>query len=572
MDVITYGGDSETCEGEPNTLQFYSEEAGVNEIIFCDRRTATHKFFRFLDSLQRHTLHVIYVHNLDFDLPEFLWESKERLVAVAGGEFEFSRGTWRVSGVYGKPTFCRLREEKSKKQVLIVDSFLWFQTSLAKAADIVCPDFPKLKPPKNLGKVRFTPRDTKFCEYAMRDAVVGYHIGKVVQAIHAEFDIRQAVSLADMSAKIFRHHFLNYTIPQPTREVVLGAWHSYHGGKNNVVDGMAPAWHSDITSIDIKSAFPKAMHSLPAFSNEKLYKRFKLARGSRKEIPPHGVYCVSGRAAPCDWPVVFSHSFEPIEGKFTNVWIQGLELREAVRSGEVEISHLRGTYYDAERDHKAPALRGFVDHFYKLKESERDEVKRYMYKIILNSLYGKFIQTRKSQNVLFTDIDSNETADTSELVAGGMFHPFIASEITAHCRANIHRIEHAHKAIHTATDGIFTTCAKPKRIAGIPERGLGSLAVEARGPLCLLRNKCYVHYSKNGKTPSQFFKGKRIAKYALHGFQGRIYDLERMIAHGGRRYTVDRPHRLREAIKRGLPVNKFETRSYILKVGEIVVR
>jgi hypothetical protein len=390
--------------------------------------------------------------------------------------------------------------------------------------------------------------------------------------MHKEYDIRQAVSLADMSAKIFRHHFLNYTIPQPNRDIVLASWKSYHGGKNNVIKGAAPAWHIDVTSLDISSAYPYAMSELPAFSNKRLYRSLPAKNRAPRIIPPFGVYCVSGIVEKSDYPVLFSHSFKPLHGKISHIWVQGMELAEAIKSGKFKCSRFRGFCYDFERDKRDPALAEFVAHFYKLKQTEKNPVKRYMYKIILNALYGKFIQTRKGGVRLYTDIDTNETAETSDLVAGGMFHPFIASAITAHTRAYIHQIENTHRAIHTATDGIYTRMRRAKRMPGRPSKGLGSLQIEGRGDLVLLRNKCYILYAPEGKTPSQFFKGKRIHKYAKHGFQGGIYDLERIVAHGGRQYTATRPRRLREAIKSGATVNEFFTRAYVLKVGQIGVK
>lgn len=574
MDTLIYGADSETKNGEPMTFQFYSEHVKLNRIEFVNARNATEKFFAVLESLKPKCQHVFYCHNLDFDLPEFFWSVKEKLVAISGGEYEFTYGDWHVSGVYGKPTFAKCVNRRRQVTVIILDSFSWFQSSLAKAAEIVCPNLPKLKfRDKDFGSKQYKRTDKDFVAYAMRDAEIAFHIGVLVQEFHREFDIQQAVSLADMSAKIFRHHFLRYTIPQPSTDIVRAAWHSYHGGKNNVVPGAAPAWHLDVAALDISSAYPYAMSELPAFSNGKLYKRLDRTTRAPRYIEPLGVYLVSGDVQRCDWPVIFTHSFEPItEGRFSDVWIQGYELAEAVSSGEVKVRKMRGYYYDSERDTVTPALKAFVEYFYKLKSTEKNPTKRYMYKIILNALYGKFIQTRKTSRVLYTDIDTNETTDSETLIAGGMFHPFIATATTAHTRAYIHQVEHAHRALHTATDGVFAKATKPKRIAGRPREGLGSLQVEARGDLCLLRNKCYLMYAPNGKTVSQYFAGKRIAKFAKHGFQGTVYDLERMVAHRKRKYTASRPNRLREAVKRGLPVNKFETRDYTLKVGPIAVK
>ena len=213
MDVIIHGADSETYHGRPMTLQFYSDDMEYEECLWVDEHTATQGFFEWADSLPNKCVNVVYCHNLDFDLPEFFWSFKEELI-TAGGDFDLEHGGWHIRGVYGRPTFVRMTHRKHNRKILIVDSFLWFQGTLKKAAELFCPDLPKLKMPKDLGSKKFNMQDEEFYEYAMRDSIIAYHIGKSVQKIIRQFDIMQPVSLADMSAKIFRHHFLRKTIPQ----------------------------------------------------------------------------------------------------------------------------------------------------------------------------------------------------------------------------------------------------------------------------------------------------------------------------------------------------------------------
>lgn len=565
MDKFIYGGDTETLRGKPMTMQFYSEDVACSDIFFVSPETAADTFLKWCSTRKRDVLHVVYVHALAFDLPEFLWGHHAKLVGP-GGDFEFKLRKWSIKGVYGTPTFCRVSNGHDIT-VMIVDSLSYFRGTLAKGAELFCPDLPKLKRPQGIGEKRFTKRDTEFMEYAMRDAEVAYHMGRAIEKMHQEWDLQQCVSVADMASRIFRHRFLTYTIPQPGRDVIDAALLSYHGGKNNVT--AEPGWYSGVTSLDISSAYPDAMRELPAFSSERLYKRF--TGTAVKRVPDYGVYCVSGRVAECKWPVLFSHGFKPLQGDIDRVWIQGHEVNEALESRELKLSRIKGFYYDHEKDHQAPALRGFVDTFYALKEKEKDPVLRYMQKLVLNSVSGKFIQTRKRGACAYTDIDAGVTVSASELVAGGMFHPFIASAITAHTRARIHRLEHRYKALHTATDGIMTQA----RNAKAEGKGIGALTIEAKAAtLLLLRNKCYVLYTKKDKKtqPSYVFKGKHIRKYALHGFQGNVTDLERLVASGRRKYTVTRPNRLKESLKRKLTPNEFVKREYTLKIGKIPLR
>lgn len=568
MAKYIYGGDTETVHGEPNSLQFYSEDVACDDIFFVDSKTARRTFLKWCDKRARNVQHVIYVHNLQFDLPEFLWGKHANLISTAG-DYDFTDGRWRITGVYGTPTFCKLSDGHGTT-ILIIDSYSFFHESLASAAARVCPDLPKLRRISGIGERRFTAKDAGFVEYAMRDAVIAYHLGRAVEQIVTEFDIQQPLSSADMSARIFKRQFLNYTIPQPSRDVIDCALLSYHGGKNNVT--VQAGWYENVNSIDISSAYPAAMHGLPAFSNDKLYRRYASKRGVRvKTVPEHGVYFVSGDVRACEWPSVFSHSFKALTGRIDRVAMQGYELNEAMRSAELQPTSIKGWYYDADKDLQAPALRGFVEHFYRLKETTTHSTLRYLYKLIMNSLYGKFIQTRKRGTSSFTDIDAGVTVTASELVAGGMFHPFIASDITAQTRVTIHQIEHSTKALHTATDGVFTQAKKLPKLKG----GLGGLTLEAKdGTLLLVRNKCYVLYTAKGpKTkPSLVFNGKHIRKFALHGFQGSVTDLERLIATNKRKYTVNKPNRLRESLKRGLTPNDFVKREMTLKVGPITLR
>lgn len=570
MDIIVHGADSETLHGRPMTLQFYSADTEKESCIFVDEHSATDEFFDWCEAVPRKCQNVVYCHNLDFDLPEFFWSFKEELI-TAGGDFEFEVDGWHIRGVYGRPTFVRMTHRKQNRQILIVDSFLWFQGTLAKAADLFCPELPKLKRMDGLGTRQFHKNDARFREYAMRDAVIAYHIGKHVQKLIQSFDIMQPVSLADMSAKIFRHHFLNRTIPQCNDMQTKAGMLSYHGGKNNVVSGSIPKWHLDVTAMDISSAYPYAMSQLPSMSVEKNYRRMVMQRTQPKQVEPLGIYKVSGVAHDCEWPVIFQHNFQPIQGRFSDVWIQGIELNEALRMGEITVTKIRGFYYDSDRDSFSSPFASYCQHFYELKQTATDPIQRYMYKLILNSVYGKFIQTHKRNRIIVTDTDAGTTQDTHDVIAGGMFHPFIASAITAHTRAYIHQLEHEHNAIHTATDGFYTKYKRIRKVPMAPARGLGAMEIEGRGDLVLLRNKCYILYSPDGHLPSQYFADKTIHKFAKHGFQGTVYDLERMVAHNVRKYTVNRPNRLRESIKRGLNVNEFVKRDYVLKVGPIGV-
>jgi len=566
------GFDTETMEGPPITAQFYSEQLpAINACLFVTEKDVTQQCLRHIQKHCRTGQYVIYGHNLKFDLLSLFYPFANRLVSKSDGTFSFTYDKWIIEGIYGTPTFCRM--VKGDTSVTIVDSFSWFRSSLARAARLVCPHLPKLVRPKDLGQKLFDQDDMDFIQYAMRDAEVAYHIGMAIDEMHHKFDLRQSISIANMAANIFQQNYISDAAPiyNTGPDVLAGARFSYHGGKNNVYPGAAPAWHSHVDAWDLSSAYPHAMTLLPAFSKPRLYQKFRVFRPSLKEAPPFGVYQISGKMASCPWPSLFEsqqRAMKPLNGEFVNTWVTGFELNEALRTDEVKLSSLMGHVYDHENDPVTEtALQRYVKDFYCMKAEAENPVHRFLYKVLLNSISGKFIQQ--------TDVEDEDGSIRRQ--PGPLYHPFIASLITGHTRAIMHRLEHHTKAIHTATDGIFCgseNSPKDGHFDFAPKQGLGSITSEGEDmELCLLRNKCYIMYSK---TPGDGFKSmvrpdRYIKKYASHGFQGRPEQLETLIVENRRKYSVEKPNTLRMAVRRNKIPNKFEKRELVLKVAPLKV-
>lgn len=562
------GFDTETMEGPPITVQFYSEDlTSINDCVFVTEGNVLDKTLRHLSKHCKRGEFVLYGHNLKFDLLSMFYPVKRELVRKRG-EFEWIHRDWHIEGIYGTPTFCRLRSGDA--QVFIIDGYSWFRTSLARAAELICPELPKLEMPEGLGTKKFKPSDDKFVAYAMRDAEVSYHVGRAIDDMHLEFDLRQSVSVADMASRIFTQHYISdsHPIHNTGPRIIEGAVKSYHGGKNNVVSGACPAWHSHVDAWDLSSAYPHAMTQLPAFSKPNLFAASRVFGKTTRKFPEHGIYCISGSVPECDWPVIFDHSFNPISGSFENIWVTGYELNEARRSDEIRLSKVFGHVYDSDRDPVTEtAFQRYVEDFYRLKSEATDEVRRYLYKVLLNSLYGKFIQSREVE----------DDAGSIHWKHGPLYHPFIASLITGHTRSVMHRLEHETKAMHTATDGVF--CGANNSPPGgvfswAPQSGLGSITKEADdAELCLLRNKLYILYSDDpGEGWRSFVRPDRyVTKYAKHGFMGSPKQLEELVMHNRRKYSTERPNTLRNALRQGRIPNKFEKYDYVLKVAPIKV-
>lgn len=547
--IQVLGFDSETLQGPPITLQFFGGRhvGRFNGCIFIGKRRAMDVFLAQLKKLKPGHYRM-YGHNLEFDMLSALWESR---VKMRDGNIDLRVGDWEIHGRYSKPVFA-IFEDSAGRYIELVDSMLWFQTSLEKAMQLVCPNVPKLPRPVGLGEVMFTAKDTGFVEYAMRDAIGAYHLGNAIEKFHEELDITPQISLASMAAAVFRRHYMRADIYQPPmHDWIAGAAASYHGGVNRVKEGAHPAWHTNVTALDLSSAYPDAMKRFPAFSDSAGYKHFKATSARKiKQVDELGVYKISGRADKCDWPALFDHNFKPLKGGFSDIWVSGYELNQALDADEVTLSRIKGFLYDPSREDGYSPFAEFVAFFYRMKAEAKDPVMRYMYKIMLNALTGKFIQTSPD----FTLIDGQLVKIKR---AGGLYHPFIASAITGHTRSVMHPLEHKYQAIHTATDGIFA----PGHHQGAKKKELGAVVAEGYGDVALFRNKLYIFYTdteiEDVTYPSQVFEGRHILKCARHGFQGTVVSLEQMLVSTLREYKTNKPLKLKTAIKKKQAPNKF---------------
>ena len=560
------GIDTETNAGSPITFQFFGDDCGDDgKIKFTSSKNATRDFLKMLQEIiknQRDTSTVLFGHNLKFDLVSIF---HDRHFIFKEEEFSFSVNDWSVEGIYANVVFATLHYDRHV--VNIIDTGAYFQRPLKELAEIFCPGLPKLVAPVDLGSRDFSPTDLEFVAYAMRDAEIAYHIGCHIIKKHAQYKVSLAVSAPHFASKIFRTKYLKKIIPLPSKKIVYSALHSYHGGKNNLAAD--PGWYNGVYSLDIVSAYPAAMKLLPSFSENSLYKSLRCFGDCSitwDKIPEFGIYRVWGETKKCRWPIIYDHHFKPIIGSVEANWITGSELREALRTREFKLEKMDGYFYDAKLDTNPSPFLGYVEEFFALKDSTNTEFERLFYKILMNSLYGKFIQSHdhtglKAFRDLVFDLDTEILKSEKIIVAGGLFNPFIATIITGMVRAWIHTLEHKYKALHTATDGIFTQI-HPKEIAG-----LGGQKIDCYGELLLIRNKCYIIYGKKSQVtdpkkqkPSKQFKGKYILKFAHHGFYGTVYDLERMYVEGTHEYEYTKVNKLKESLRRGLTVNKFEKR------------
>lgn len=584
-----FGADTETVNGDPYTFQV-SSDGKQADLVFVNRENVLDKFLEYIEPrlLEGH-VNIMYFHNLAFDLPVLLRNFHNLFVTSGKLQLEYKRA--KFDCIVKKVYFGRIYFP-DKKTLTLVDSYAFFtgtgKRGLSSLAESLNLPFKKQERQKNIGKKKYkrgTAEYKRFVEYAKADAVVEWHLGDWIVNQYKKYNTRVCVSSPQFSMRVFKHYFLDKhdTIKFPPPPCVRGSLLSYHGGKNGFyLDGVTVV--KKCYEYDVTSMYPYAMKSMPNFLHG-TYVR------TRKFEPDYeGVYCITGKINPCRYPVIFSHDFKAVNDRAVKVWITSYELREALKYNEIELENISGWIWlpdekkIAEENGRNPFAK-FVDYFFKLKDTAETKPEKILAKLILNSLYGKMIQTipeedtdDKKEGVIDYNFNMNEGNFIEKkggdiFIASGMFNPFIASLITGFARAYLHRLEHEYEAIHSSTDSIKTL----KYVEEI--KGLGGIKKECFGECILFRNKLYLHNNRynpseigkfmlkyknvlenknsfNHKTAlavmDRLEKGKSaeiLEKYALHGFSGTTEQLKQLFETKSYEYKTEHLFKVREAYR-----------------------
>jgi len=543
-----FGGDTETYfskkrdRQEVFMFQMAHERQGK---LICDvvEVTAENALDKFLDYLEKNITqnnpNFVYFHNLNYDVVALLMDSSPDMAQnFFASKFEFDLGDWNIRLIHGRANFCFMKYQ-GKTMVYLLDSFAFYKTSLSKLCDTLGLPYKKLKRPDKLGEKKFSIKDKKFLEYAKVDAYSEYYVGKHIMDLHQDSDIFPCVSIAQMAQRIFKKEFIkeDSKIRLPHIEIIRASVLSYHGGRNyfNGKHGV----YKNIRMLDIVSAYPDAMKSLPCFCDNGEYTRI-----NNYKKYAIAIYCISGEILEKKYRCLMSHEGVVIQdNKFHKIWTTCFELETMKKHNSIRIEKIHGIEYANTCDHY-PQLSGYVDKYFALKNQTKKTDTRYdAYKLLLNALYGKFIQCIKQgehDGATIIEVAPGEfiSVEPRHYTAGGLFNPFIASLITGHTRAKLYNLMLKYQAIHASTDSVMTQQKIESSDLG---KNLGDLTVEMDGCTCiLLRNKLYLFTDKTGKL---------LEKCALHGFLGTRQQLHGMIQRGNNTYRVRRMVKILQSLR-----------------------
>ncbi len=576
--------DTETEDGIPYLLTFHD---GIRPAyIRVTQRTVLDEFMRYLSQrCANHRTNLLFAHNLQFDLTAVLCEKEDELFRYLNPpKLEHPLGTFEK--IYSQKVWFARIGLRNGAYIKVIDTGSFVRGSLYEISRKLNLNHQKGIRPEFVreGKKPKTRSEWQdLYRYCRVEILATYDLAQYILDMHKRYDTAISVSASQFASKVFKKHFLKTKIPQVPSWVRRLAEQSIHGGRaSTFVDGIAVI--PDVNYYDYNSFYPWAMANLPPLTEGKWLK----VNDFVDEF--EGFYLVDGYVNKCKYPIILknANNFEFANDEHVRrAPVVSYELREALKHDEIDLAKVKGYVWVPSNRAENP-FKDYVEEFYRLKQETPEDDPRYqMYKLLLNSLYGKTYQAIRQ-----TDYEEEPELIWDERLkrcvrnrilyrAGGIYLPHVGSWITSMCRAKLHEDLHRYEAVDCATDSFKT------RRNDIPTgSGLGELKREHRGLLLLIRPKLYVMFSeeiqkevmgefggdlrawsrKNLDRIEEHLKThpkdtwKFFPKYALHGFWGNVIELLRLYRDKSNEYIAKHMTKVREAIRQKKRARVMETR------------
>jgi len=287
-------------------------------------------------------------------------------------------------------------------------------------------------------------------------------------------------SKGSFAQEYFLHKCYIPTINGIDREVLRYAYNSYSGGRFEI---LKRGKFDHVYTYDIKSAYPSVMANLIDVNNGKWYYTTEY-----QDNAYYGYYHCK---------VEFYHSlispFMVKEGSLNiypngkyEQWLTQKEIEFILSHfNNVEIEVIDGWYF-IENSVNYP-LKEEIEKLYEWKNTEKDDDIKYVVKIVLNSLYGKFIQT----------VGGN---------TGRVFNPIWATEITANTRLQLLELalQNINSVIGMSTDSVHSEIPLTYNDTG----KLGAWDLDFEGEGIFVMSDVYALW--NEKKTKNRFRGFRL--------------------------------------------------------------
>lgn len=440
IDSSIYAFDTESVDlgdrYEPMCFQISSTGGECIQYIPPNGR-ALHQFIEFFvrnyswKEFENRTA-FMYGHNLKYDWLQLIKHYPDLLSMARTGvglaeDYEIYRGEYSVTLLKnalfaGNAPHFTLRLAMSKREYVDLkfrDTFSFFPSSLDKLAKTLKLSTQKMKRQNDIGKRDY--RDEPDSEdkrefeiYSKTDALVTRLVGEQIRTLHQTAGMRRI----RVSAPGFAINYLYHNIPEGTK-IVSGVkdtsimqlvLDTYAGGRTG---GIYHGKVENLSVLDFHSSYPASMVSLPSFSPTMEYVRHPSPETMTQEElveimgECHCFMRVSGEETDFKYPAIVqarNNKLTPIAGKFENIATTGVEAYVGIKSGTLSITKVHDLIMLIEME--VPDIlpfKEFAESAYQRKdEAEKDSSEYTSAKLVLNSGYGKLIESRTE---VFVDDD-----------------------------------------------------------------------------------------------------------------------------------------------------------------------
>jgi len=373
-------------------------------------------------------------------------------------------------------------KNKKKGNIKFIDTFNYLKTSLENLGKII--NIPKLEKPDCLGRYPTNKAEQEqLIRYNKRDCEVSCEFMYFLQKGINNAGGNLKITIASSSFDIWRRNFLKHVLVKEEKvlkdpKITDFIFSGYYGGRTEV---FKRGEFKNVFYYDINSLYPSVMANFnypipqsvekvknPEIDNINTYEGVSdVYVHCRKDITPFLPHKTKDK-------LIFPH------GTFRGVYNHN-ELRKALEIGYYILKINKQIIYKA----TFKPFKKFVEYFYnqrkelKSKESQMEIV----FKLILNSLYGKFGQKKiitseiidpnkftnpeqfedLKKKLKFRDFEVNEEGkilyNETHKYNGINVYPILASYVTSNARILMYKYINSPEVIYTDTDSCI--CEKP---------------------------------------------------------------------------------------------------------------
>ena len=326
-------------------------------------------------------------------------------------------------------------------------------------------------------------------KYCIKDAELTKRLADYFWKIIYEklnFYPKSPMSKGKLSEEYFGHTCKIPTINSLNAKVVETAYNSFYGGRFEL---LRRGYFENCYCYDIKSAYPSQIANLPNFNAGKFVKVDKLNPDAYTGFYKCRVFSMEKNISPFKQTLSYGRNIYPNGG-----FIQFLTKTEIDQYERLfENSAISIEYgYEWQPKNLIYPFKSEIERLYQWKDSEKDEDIKFCVKIILNSLYGKFIQVSG---------DMNQT--------GKLFNPLYASLITSSCRAKLLNLamQKPDTIISVSTDSVIST--EPLNVPINPT--MGDFQIDFNGQGVFIMSDVYNLWNEETQKVKSKLRGFSIA-------------------------------------------------------------